>query len=79
MLELMSCFSCLSYHIHVSSYRYGNCVRGVRYVRAFRAIKEVVAKPGRNPDGFALQSLRIGGATTLAAGGDVSDREIHRE
>ena len=43
-------------------------VRVVRYGRALRAIKELVAKSGRNPDEFALHSLRIGGATTLGAG-----------
>ena len=51
----------------------------VRYGRVLRAIKEVVAESGRNPDEFALHSLRIGGATTLAAGGDISERVIRRE
>ena len=37
------------------------------------------SKSGRNPDEFALQSLRIGGATTLGAGGDVSERVIQSE
>ena len=38
-----------------------------------------MAKSGCNPDEFALQSLRIGGATTLAAGGNISVRTIRRE
>ena len=42
-------------------------------------IKELVAKSGRNPDEFALHSLVIGGATTLAAGGDITERVIQRE
>ena len=48
-------------------------------VRALRAVKEVVAKSGRHPDEFAVRTLRIGGATTLAAGGDISERVIQRE
>ena len=55
----------------------------MRYGRALRAVKEVVAESGRNldefADEFALHSLRIGGATTLAAGGDISERVIQRE
>ena len=50
----------------------------MRYGRALRAVKEVVAESGRNPDEFALHSLRIGGATTLAAGGDISEQVIPR-
>ena len=79
MLELMSCFPGLPDHAPLSSYRCGSSVRVVRYGRALRAVKEVVAKSGCNPDEFALHSLRIGGATTLAAGGDVSERVIQRE
>ena len=79
MLELMSCFPGLPDHAPLSSYRCGKSVRVVRYGRALRAIKELVAKSGRNPDEFALHSLRIGGATTLAAGGDISERVIQRE
>ena len=33
-----------------------------------------MAKSGLNLDEFALHSLRIFGATTLAAGGDISER-----
>ena len=33
-----------------------------------------MAKSDRNLDEFALHPLRIGGATTLAAGGDISER-----
>ena len=79
MLELMSYFPGLPDHAPLSSYQCGKAVRVVRYGRALRAIKEVVAESGRNPDGFALHSLRIGGATKLAAGGDISERVIQRE
>ena len=51
----------------------------VRSSRALGAIKELVAKFGRNPDGFALHSLRVGGKTTIVAGGDISERVIQRE
>ena len=43
-----------------------------------RALRETVAQSGRNPDEFALHSLRIGGASVLAAGGDVPERVIQR-
>ena len=79
MLELLSCFPSLPDHAPLSLYRCGKSVRVVRYSRALRAIEELVAKSGRNPDEFALHSLRIGGAITLAAGGDISARVIQRE
>ena len=79
MLELMSCLPRFPDHAPLSSFRCGKAVRVVRYGRALRAIKEVVAKSGRNPDEFALHSLRIGAATTLAAGGDIAERVIQRE
>ena len=79
MLELMSYCPSLPDHAPLSSYRCGNSVRVARYSRAFRSIKELVAKFRRNPDEFALHSLRIGGVTTLAAGGDISEQMIQRE
>ena len=79
MLELMSCFPSLPGHAPLSSYRCDKSVRVVRYSPALRAIKQLVAKSGRNPDEFALHSLVIGGATTLAAGGDITERVIQRE
>ena len=39
----------------------------------------MVGKSGRNRKDCALHSLRIGSASTLAAGGDVSERVIQRE
>ena len=79
MLELMSCFPSLPGHAPLSSYRCDKSVRVVRYSPALRAIKQLVAKSGRNPDEFALHSLRIGGTTTLAARGELSERVIQRE
>ena len=87
-LVLMSCILSLADHAPLASYRLGSSVRAVRYGRwgssvrvvrygrALRAVKELVAKSRRNPDEFALHSFRIGGATALAAGGDISERVI---
>ena len=79
MLELMPCFPHLPDRAPLASYRFGSSVRAVRYARALRAVKEVEAESGHNPDEFALHSLRIGGVTTLAAGRDISERVIQRE
>ena len=59
---------------HYPSYRSGREVRVVKYSQALRAFREVVENAGRNPKEFALHSLRIGGASTLAAGGNISER-----
>ena len=79
MLELVSCFSGLPDHAPVSSYRRGKSVTVVRYGSALRVIKELMAKSGLNVDEFALHSLRIFRATTLAAGGGISERVMQRE
>ena len=63
-------------------YEYGgtdSVVRVWRYGHALRALRAVVVQSGCEPSGFALPSLRIGAATKLAAGGDVSDRAIPRK
>ena len=57
----------------------GSPVRVVRYGRALRAVKEVVAKSCRSPDEIALHSLRIRGAAAFAVGRDISVRVIKRE
>ena len=86
-LVLMPCFLGLSDHASLASYRLDSSVRVVRYGRwdssvrvvicgrAIRAVKEVVAKSRRNPDEFALHSLRIGGETALTAGGETFRNE----
>ena len=51
----------------------------VRYGRALRAIKELIVKSGLNLDESALHSLRIFGATTFAAGEEISERVTQRE
>ena len=79
MLELMSCFPDLPDRAPLTVYRFVSSARVVRYGRALRAVKEMVAETGRNPDEFALYLLRIGGATTPAAGGDISERVIQKK
>ena len=78
MVELMSCHATLPDDAPLSSYRSGREVKVLRYGEALRAFREVVKKSGHEPKDFALHSLRIGGASTLAAGGKVSERVIQR-
>ena len=79
MVELLSCHPTLPDNVPLSSYRSGREVKVWKYNQALRAFREIVEKSGRNPKEFALHSLRIGGASTLAAGGDVSDGRIQKE
>ena len=53
----------------LSSYRIGREVKVLKYGQALQAFRELVNKSGRDPKDFALHSLRIGGASILAAGG----------
>ena len=50
-----------------------------RYPEALTALRQVAARAGHDPSEVGLHSLRIGAATTLAAGGKVSQRVIQRE
>ena len=51
----------------------------VRYGRALREMKELVAKSGHNPDAFALHSLRTGGATNARGRGrHIGTSDSHR-
>ena len=59
--------SSLPDHPPLSSYRSGKSVWVVRYGRALRGIKEIIVKSCLSLDEFTLHSLRIFGATTLAA------------
>lgn len=79
VVELLSCHATLPDSAPLASYRSGRAVRVARYSAALRAVREVVAKSGRNPQEYALHSLRIGGATALASGGDIAERVIQRE
>lgn len=71
----MSWFPRFLDHAPLSSYRCGNMLTVARYGRALREMK-VVANVGRNPDELALHPLCIAVATTLAAGGYISERVI---
>ena len=51
----------------------------LRYGHALRAFRDIVANAGRRREHFAFHSLRIGGATTIAAGGDVPEVANRRE
>ena len=79
MVELISCHTSLPASAPLSSYNCGKSVRVLRYGHALRAFRDIVANAGRRPEHFALHSLRIGGATSLAAGGDVLEVAIQRE
>ena len=79
MVGMLSRYPALPEHAPLASYRSGNGVRVWGYGQAMRALREIVAQSGRKPDVFALHSLRIGGASVLAAGGDVPERVIQRE
>ena len=78
-LVLMSRVLSLPDHAPPASYRLGSSVRVVRYGRAHRAVKEIVAKSRRNLDEIARHSLRIGGAAAPAIGRDISERVIKGE
>ena len=79
MLELMSCCATLPANAPLASYRRGREVKVWKYNEALRALREVVGKSGRDPKDFALHSLRIGGTSTMVAGGKISDRVAQRE
>ena len=79
LMKLLSCHRTLPDGVPLSSYRSGGKVHVRKYDQALRAIREVVEKSARDPREFALHSLRIGGASTRAAGRDVSDRVIQKE
>ena len=79
MLDLMPSISSIPDHAPPSSYRSGKSVRVVRCGRILRAIKKFMAKSGLNLDEFAPHSLRIIGATTIAAGGYISEQVTQGE
>ena len=79
MVELLSVYPTMPKSAPLSSFRCGNKVRVWRYPEALAALRQVAAKAGDDPSEVGPHSLRIGGATTLAAGGEVSQRVIQRE
>ena len=79
MVELLSVYPRMPESAPLSSHRCGNEVRVGRYPEALAALRQVAARAGDDSSEVGLHSLRIGAATTLAAGGDVSQRLIQRE
>ena len=66
MVELLSVYPTMPESAPLS-YRCGNDVRVWRYPEALAALRQVAAKAD-DPSEVGLHSLRIGAATTLAAG-----------
>ena len=79
MVGLLSRYPALPEHAPLASYRSDDGVRVWGCGQAMRALREIVAQSRRNRDEFAIHSLRIGGASVLAAGGAVPERVIPRE
>ena len=72
MMELPECAP-------LSSCKCGDEVRVWRYTETPKTRHQVAAKTGEDSSEVGLHSLRIGGDTTLAAGGEVSRRVMWRE
>ena len=79
MMEFMPVYPTLPESAPLSSYRCGNKIRAWRYPEALAALRQVEAKAGDEPSEVGLHSLRIGAATTVAPGGEASQRVIQRE
>ena len=79
MVELLSVYPTMPESVPLPSYRCGNEVRVWRYPEALAALRQMVAKAGDDPSEVGLHWLRIGAVTTLAAGGEVSQRVIQRK
>ena len=71
LVELLSIHPNLPSSAPLASFRESGRVAVWSYGQALRALREVVAKSRQDPAEFALHSLRIGGASRLAAGGGV--------
>ena len=79
LVELLSVHPNLPSTAPLASYRQSEHLAVWTYGQALRALREVVAESGQDPAEFALHSLRIGGASRLPAGGEMSERVIQRE
>lgn len=81
LVELMRCHLFLPESSALCTYRssrnHGVGVWG--YNQALKALRQIVRHTGGDPMHVGLHSLRIGGATTLAAGGEIPDRIVQRE
>lgn len=81
LVELMACHLALPEDAPLCSFRCrrSKTIKVWGYSKALSALRQIVEKAGGDPKQVGLHSLRIGAATTLAAGGDVPDRIIQRE
>ena len=79
MVELLSYNRALSGYVPLAGYVEEGVVRVWTYRQATAALRQLAGQAGLDPKKVTLHSLRIGTATVLAAGGDISDRVIQRE
>jgi len=81
LVELMSVHMALPGSAPLCSFRQEGKgeVAVLGYRRALKALRQIVGQEGYNPMDFGLHSLRIGGATAMAAGGEISDRVVNDE
>ncbi|CAM9240060.1 unnamed protein product, partial [Pylaiella littoralis] len=80
LVELMTCHLSLPESAPLCSFRCSRSkdVKVLGYHKASKALRQIVQKAGGDPNTVGLHSLRIGAATTLAAGGQIPDRIIQR-
>ena len=70
MIELMSCYTLLPPSAPLVPFGTGGGKWSMwSQAQATKALRQVVAGAGLQPDEYALHSLRIGGATHLSVGG----------
>ena len=79
LAELLSAYPNLPRAAPLASYHQSEHLAVWSFGQALRALREVVAESGQDPAEFALHSLRIGGASRLAARGGMSERVIRRD
>ena len=79
MLGLLSVYPTVPERAPLWWYGCGNEGRVWRYPEALAALRKVAVKAGDDPSEIGLDSFRIGAATTLATGEEVSQRVIQRE
>ena len=72
LVDLLSVYPTLPESAPSLPYRCRNEVRVWRYTDALAKLRQVATQAGDDPSEVDLHSLRIGTATTLAAGGEVS-------
>lgn len=77
--ELLSCNRGLSEQAPLSAFQEGGKTVIWSYRKATEALRKIAVLAGMDAKRVSLHSLRIGYATVLAAGGDVSERVIQKE